>query len=78
MERWRFSKSPVSDDFEPFVVPFFPRTLSQYINALIEAGFILKELEEPRPSDEACKKYPWFRRWRDHAAIFLYMRAVKP
>ena len=36
-----------------------------------------KDIEEPQPSQEMCEKYPWLQRWRDHAAIFLYVRAVK-
>ena len=77
VERWRFSKAPVSESIEPFAVPRFPRTLSDYLNALIEAGFVLKRIEEPRPSQEMCEEHPWLQKWRDHAAIFLYVYAVK-
>ena len=38
----------------------------------------LKEIEEPRPSEEYCQAYPSQRGWRDHAALFLYVRAEKP
>ncbi len=75
---WRFSKAPVKEDVTPFLVPRFPKTLSEYLNALIGAGFALKEIEEPRPSKEACKEHPWLQRWRDHAAEYLYVRAIKP
>jgi len=78
VERWRFSKAPGSENVEPFVVPRFPRTLSGYLNALIEAGFTLKRIQEPRPSLEMCEKHPWLQRWRDHAAIFLYVHGEKP
>jgi len=78
VDNWKFSKAPVKEDIEPFTVPSFPRTLSSYLNALIEIGFVLKKIEEPRPSRGMCEKYPWLQRWRDHAAIFLYIRAVKP
>ena len=77
VEHWRFSKAPIPEDVEPFAVPNFPRTLSEYLNALIEAGFTLKRIQEPRPSQEMCEKHPWLQRWRDHAAIFLYVQAVK-
>ncbi len=82
-EHWRFSKAPGSEnaafasEVEPFAVPRFPRTLSDYLNALIEAGFTLKRIQEPRPSQEMCEKHPWLQKWRDHAAIFLYVRAEK-
>jgi ubiquinone/menaquinone biosynthesis C-methylase UbiE len=74
-ERWKF---PTSDNSEKFSITYFPRTLSRYLNGLINAGFILKRVEEPRPSEEVCKKYPGFRRWRDHAAIFLHVHAERP
>jgi ubiquinone/menaquinone biosynthesis C-methylase UbiE len=83
VERWKFSKAPGSEnaafasEVEPFAVPRFPMTLSDYLNALIEAGFVLKRTQEPRPSQETCEKHPRLQRWRDHAAIFLYVRAVK-
>jgi ubiquinone/menaquinone biosynthesis C-methylase UbiE len=77
VERWKFSKAPGSENVGPFAVPRFPRTFSDYLNALIEAGLVLKRIQEPRPSQEMCQKHPWLQRWRDHAAIFLYVRALK-
>jgi SAM-dependent methyltransferase len=77
VERWRF-KGPAPKDARPFSVPVFPRTLSEYVNTLIKAGFVLEEIGEPRPSEGACKEFPWLRRWRDHATLFLYVRALKP
>ncbi|MCK4328532.1 hypothetical protein KAX02_01695 [candidate division WOR-3 bacterium] len=62
----------------PIAVPCFPRTFSEYLNVLIDAGFVLKRLEEPRPTLKMCKKHPWLQSWRDHAAIFLYVHAEKP
>jgi SAM-dependent methyltransferase len=78
VERWRFSKGPTPNDAEPFAVPVFPRTLSEYVNTLIDAGFVVRGIEEPRPTEEACREHPWLQRWRDHATLFLYVRAVKP
>jgi len=84
VERWRFSKAPGSEnaafasEVEPFAVPRFPRTLSEYLNGLIEAGFVLRRIQEPRPSQEMCEKHPWLQRWRDHAAIFMYVHGEKP
>jgi len=77
VEHWRFSKAPTPEDVEAFAVPRFPRTLSDYLNVLIEVGFVLKRIQEPRPSQEMCEKHPWLQRWRDHAALFLYVCAVK-
>lgn len=78
VEEWRFSKGPIPADSPPFEVPYFPRTLSEYLNALVEAGLAIRRIEEPRPTEKACREHPWLRCWRNHAAIFIYVRAAKP
>ena len=78
VERCKFSKNPDSKHVDPFAIPVFPRTLSEYVNTLIGTGFVLKAVEEPRPSEEACREHPWLQRWRDHATLFMYFRAAKP
>jgi SAM-dependent methyltransferase len=76
VERWRFTDAP--PDAPQFHTPRFDRTLSYYVNALVDAGFVLNRLEEPRPSEEYCRDHPGQRGWRDHAALYLYLRATKP
>src|SRR5216684_42644 len=76
VERWRFTDAP--PEAPEFVVPRFDRTLSEYVNGIIAAGFVLKRIEEPRPSEEYCQAHPSQRGWRDHAGLFLYCRAEKP
>lgn len=76
VERWRFTDAP--PEAPEFAVPRFDRTLSEYVNALLAAGFVLKRIEEPRPSEEYCRVHPSQRGWRDHVALFLYFRAEKP
>jgi SAM-dependent methyltransferase len=76
VERWRFEDA--SKEQPEFAVPRFDRTLSEYVNPLIAAGFVLKEIQEPRPSEEYCRAHPSQRGWRDHAALFLHVRAEKP
>jgi SAM-dependent methyltransferase len=76
VERWRFTDA--SPETPEFAVPRFDRTLSEYVNAIIAAGFVLKAIAEPRPSEEYCQAHPSQRGWRDHAALFLYFRAEKP
>ena len=78
VERWRFSKDPEAERFEKFEVPRFPRRLETYVNGLIEAGFRITRLTEPRPTKEMAAAHPWLARWREHAAIFLYIAAEKP
>ena len=76
VERWRFTDAPT--DAPQFTVPRFDRTLSEYVNTLIAAGFVLEQIEEPRPSEAYCQAHPSQRGWRDHAALFLHFRAEKP
>ncbi|HUY26404.1 MAG TPA: class I SAM-dependent methyltransferase [Candidatus Binataceae bacterium] len=78
IERWNFTKAPGAADREPFSVPRFDRTLSEYINPVIGAGFKLEEIHEPRPSEAACRAHPWLVRWREHMPLFIYVRAAKP
>jgi len=75
VEGWRFTDAP--PEAPKFAVPRFDRTLSEYVNTLIAAGFALRQIEEPRPSEEYCQAHPSQRGWRDHAALFLYVRAEK-
>ncbi|HAZ14024.1 MAG: hypothetical protein A2X86_17200 [Bdellovibrionales bacterium GWA2_49_15] len=77
IESWKFSKAPIPEDTIPFNVPCFPRTLSEYVNLLIKNGFMLARIEEPRPSAEVCEKFPWMKKWHEHAALFMHIHAVK-
>ena len=76
VERWRFTDAP--RDAPEFSVPRFDRTLSEYLNAVIDAGFVIRRIEEPRPSEEYCRAHPSQRGWRDHAGLFLHVRADRP
>jgi hypothetical protein len=49
-----------------------------YVNGLVRAGFALKRIEEPRPTEEVAVENPWIAPWRIHAAIFIYFHAEKP
>ncbi|HUO65684.1 MAG TPA: class I SAM-dependent methyltransferase [Terriglobales bacterium] len=76
VDRWRFTDAQA--EAPVFSVPRFDRTLSEYVNGVIAAGFVIAGMEEPRPSEEYCLAHPSQRGWRDHAALFLYVRAEKP
>lgn len=77
IDQWKFSKSPEAEQLPKFQHPRFPRTLSDYINPLLDNGFILLALNEPRPAEEDCNRHPWLRFWRHHAAVFLHVKAQK-
>ena len=76
IDGWRFTDAP--SEAPRFAVPRFDRTLSEYVNTIIGTGFVLRQIEEPRPSEEYCQAHPSQRGWRDHVALFLYFRAEKP
>lgn len=78
VEQWRFSKRPNPDEVPPFHVPRFPRTLSEYLNPLCDAGFRIAKIGEPRPDEAASADHAWLRRWRDHAPLVLFVSAEKP
>jgi ubiquinone/menaquinone biosynthesis C-methylase UbiE len=60
-----------------FKVPRFNRTLSQWLNMMMENGFRLERVEEPRPSNEAVRQHPRLQAaWV--VACFLHVRARKP
>ena len=76
---WLFSAAPeqAKSGLPPFKTPRFTRTLSQWMNLLIDAGFILERIEEPRPSDEVVKQCPNIQD-AQVVAYFLHVRARKP
>lgn len=76
VEEWKFTYAP--PETKPFVTPAFYRTLSRILKTLIRTGFVLRDIEEPRPSAEVCEKFPRMKKWRDHAALFLYLQCEKP
>lgn len=79
-ERWRFGARPVAEGETPetFAVPRFPRTLSDWVNAVTDAGLVLRRVEEPVPEEAACRAQPNLARWRDHGAFLLMVRAERP
>jgi 2-polyprenyl-3-methyl-5-hydroxy-6-metoxy-1,4-benzoquinol methylase len=78
IDYWKFYDGGAPEDVPLFSVPRFHWTLSQYVNGLVRAGLVIKEIEEVRPSDDTCIQNPWLMRWRDHASPYLYVRAAKP
>lgn len=77
-EHWRFGDRPSGEDVRPFSIPRFPRTISDYINAVASAGFVITYVGEPQPSAAACEAIPRFSRWRDLAGFLLLLMARRP
>ena len=78
VEEWLFSAAPpqVREGLPKFQVPRFTRTLSQWLNLLVETGFVLERVEEPRPSDEVVRARPEIQD-AQVVAYFLHLRARK-
>ncbi|MFX0024221.1 MAG: class I SAM-dependent methyltransferase [Candidatus Hermodarchaeota archaeon] len=60
IEEWIFGAAPqeISGKMRKFRVPRFYRTLSEWLNLLINTGFIMEKFCEPHPDDEILKKHP--------------------
>jgi hypothetical protein len=78
MMEWLFRGAPPQSKvgLRPFQTPQFTRPLSEWLNLLIDAGFRLERLAEPRPSDETVRACP---KMQDAQAVayFLHVRARK-
>ncbi|MAE61232.1 MAG: SAM-dependent methyltransferase [Planctomycetaceae bacterium] len=78
ISEWLFGAAPaeVKAGLAKFKVPKFMRTVSSWLNLIIQPGFVLEEVREPRPSDEtvaACADM----QDAQVVAYFLHMRARK-
>ena len=65
------------DQTEPFRVPRFHRTLSGWVDLLVEAGLVIERFGEPRVSADVAKAEPTLEDTLV-APIFLHIRALKP
>jgi ubiquinone/menaquinone biosynthesis C-methylase UbiE len=79
IDEWIFGAAPkeITEKMRKFKTPHFTRTLSSWLNLLIEKGFIFEEFCEPYADDETLKKYP---QEYDTRIIpyFLIIRCRKP
>jgi len=76
---WLFGAAPpeVKQGLPKFKTPRFTRTVSQWLNLLIETGLRPERIEEPRPSDETVRACPDMQD-AQVVAYFLHIRARKP
>ena len=79
IDRWIFSDIPEAErtKLEPFSVPRFHRTLSDWVAMICAAGLIIERFGEPRASDAVAQRCPTVADTRI-APIFLQVRAAKP
>jgi ubiquinone/menaquinone biosynthesis C-methylase UbiE len=76
---WIFGAAPpeVKQNLTKFKTPRFTKTVSQWLNILIEAGFALDRIEEPRPSDQMVRECPDLQD-AQVVSYFLHIRVRKP
>lgn len=76
---WLFGAAPevLRKDLKKFKVPRFTRTVSQWFNLLVQTGFSLERVEEPRPSDETVRVCPGMQD-AQVVAYFLHVRVSSP
>jgi len=60
IDEWIFGAAPeaLKNRFPKFRIPRFDRTLSSWLNSVLDAGFVLERLSEPCPSDAVLRKCP--------------------
>jgi ubiquinone/menaquinone biosynthesis C-methylase UbiE len=60
VEEWTFGALPLEEQEQvrKFKVPMFTRTLSEWLNLLVDAGFIIERFAEPRPTDAVVLQHP--------------------
>jgi ubiquinone/menaquinone biosynthesis C-methylase UbiE len=58
--QWFFGAAPpeVKATARPFRIPYFFRTLSEYFNTLVAAGFTVERLAEPYANEEGLARHP--------------------
>ena len=76
---WHFGAAPseLKRKYPKFKVPRFTRTVSQWLNLLVETGFRIERIGEPRPTDEAVRGCPDLQD-SQVVAYFLHVRVRKP
>jgi ubiquinone/menaquinone biosynthesis C-methylase UbiE len=76
---WLFGATPpeMKQGLSKFKTPRFTRTVSQWLNLLIDTGLRLERIEEPRPSDDTVRACPDLQD-AQIVSYFLHIRVRKP
>ena len=79
VEEWLFGAAPaeVKENLPKFKMPHYTRTLSQWFNLIVDTGFVLERVGEPRPSDETVRKCHHMQD-AQVVAYYLHLRVRKP
>ncbi len=79
VDEWLFKAAPshMRQGLPKFRMPRFTRTIHQWLNMLIDSGFRLERVAEPRPSDETVRACPGLQD-AQVVSYFLHIRVRKP
>jgi len=75
---WTFGTAPaeLKQKFGNFRIPCFDRTLSEWTNTLLDAGFVIERFCEPKADDKTLRDFPSLADTRA-VAYFLVIRCRK-
>ena len=78
LDRWLFNAAPAkaTAGLRPFEVPRFHRTISEWFNAILDAGFAIERVAEPRADEETAERIPAVADTRV-VSYFLHIRCRK-
>lgn len=78
VDEWLFGAAPAEarEGMAKFRVPRFRHTLSEWLNAVVEAGLVIEQVGEPRAADEDLADWPDLQDTQV-VAYFLHLRARK-
>jgi len=79
VETWRFGTAPEHEKakVEPFRVPRFHRTLSEWLNLIVATGFSIEHVAEPTVDAATAEAVPYLADLRI-GPLFLHLRVRKP
>lgn len=79
LQEWIFGAAPDSQkgQWQKFKVMHFNFTLSQWVNMVLNAGFVIEFMQEPRPNDATVAQFPSLQD-AQVVAYFLHIRCRKP
>ena len=79
ISEWMFSTVPddVQQQWPKFRIPRYHRTVSEWLNMLIAAGFVIEKVAEPKADDAIAAQYPAVADTQI-VAYFLHIRCRKP
>ena len=76
---WTFGAAPpeAREGLQPFRVPIFRRIMSEWLNTLVDVGFVFERMGEPTVDDATVAQMPCM---EDHQLVpyFLHLRGRKP